>query len=75
MCIDTSPAISTTSNEGEYNCDYHPTKMIVTLSDGSDICQDCQQDGFCAYQSTRTIRIIYYHCMDIDNFHETRVNW
>lgn len=69
MSIDTTK--TTISNEGDYNCECHPTKMIVTLSDGSDVCQDCQQGRFCAYQSTR---IIYYHCMDIGNFHGTRVN-
>ena len=50
MCINTT---TTTSIEGDYNCDCHPTKMIVTLSDGSDVCQDCQQGGFCAYTKNK----------------------
>ncbi len=32
------------SIEGDYNCECHPTKMIITLLDGSDVCQNCQQD-------------------------------
>ena len=39
VCIDTT---TSTSNEGDYKCDCHPTKMIVTLSDGSDVCQNYQ---------------------------------